>query len=213
MDFIPKEIIEYCEYNTSDEELYLKELNRFTNLNVLNSRMISGHLQGKTLEMLSLMIQPKYILEIGTYTGYSALCLSKGLQSDGKLITIDKNEELEDIVNSFVQKSDFSNKIEMIVGDAIKIIPTLKYMWDLVFIDADKENYMEYYNLIISNVKSGGIIIVDNVLWSGKVAKKVDDKDEVTKLIIEFNKSIKEDTRVENLLLPIRDGLNIIRKI
>lgn len=213
MDFIPKEIIDYCELNSSEEDSDLKELNRYTNLNVLNSRMISGHLQGKTLEMLSLILQPKYILEIGTYTGYSAICLAKGLQSEGKLITIDKNEELEDIVKEFVNKFNYNNKIKMMIGDAKTIIPNLEYKWDLVFIDADKENYLEYYNLVISNVRPGGVIIVDNVLWSGKVVSNIEDKDLVTNLIVQFNKAIKDDSRVENVLLPIRDGLNIIRKI
>ena len=212
MDFIPEEILSYCENNSSDEQSVLTDLNRYTHLNVLNSRMISGHLQGKTLEMFSLMMQPKYILEIGTYTGCSAICLAKGLQNSGKLITIDKNEELEDVVRTFTEKAGVSDKVEMLVGDALKIVPTLNYDWDIVFIDADKENYINYYEMVIPNLKSGAVIIADNVLWSGKVTQNIVDKDTTTKQIVKFNTLVKEDSRVENILLPIRDGLNIIRK-
>ena len=205
-------IEEYAESNTSLESEVLKELNRQTHLKVLKPRMLSGHLQGRVLSMLSKMIQPKRILEIGTYTGYSALCLAEGLQEKGKLITIDKNYELEGIVRKYFQKANFEDKIDYIIGDAIEIIPQLENDFDLVFIDADKSNYINYYNMLISGMKSGSYIIADNVLWSGKVTEKAKKDDKDTLILQEFNKMIQNDERVENVLIPILDGLMILRK-
>ena len=174
-------------------------------------RMISGHFQGRVISMLTKMIKPKNILEIGTYTGYSALCFAEGLIDGGKIITIDINVELEDLVRKYFDKSEYKNQIEYRLGDAADIIPTLNETFDIVFIDADKENYSKYYDLIFDNVTKGGYIIADNVLWSGKVVGNKIDKD--TRAILEFNKKIQEDDRVENVLFPIRDGLLITRKL
>lgn len=207
-DFIQK----YAEAHTSPESDVLKELNRQTHLKVLMPRMLSGHLQGRFLAMISQMLAPKRILEIGTYTGYSALCLAEGLQENGKLITIDKNEELENFAKNFFVKAGFEKKIEMLIGNALEIIPTLQETWDLVFIDADKLNYAKYYEMVLPQVRKGGWIIADNVLWSGKVADtQFTDKD--TEALRAFNSLVQNDTRVENLLLPLRDGLMIARKL
>ncbi|WP_448530338.1 O-methyltransferase [Raineya sp.] len=207
-DFIQK----YAEIHTSPENDVLKELNRQTHLKVLMPRMLSGHLQGRFLAMISQMLAPNRILEIGTYTGYSALCLAEGLQENGKLITIDKNEELEDFAKNFFAKAGFEKKIEMLIGNALEIIPTLQETWDLVFIDADKLNYAKYYEMVLPQVRKGGWIIADNVLWSGKVADtQFTDKD--TEALRAFNSLVQNDTRVENLLLPLRDGLMIARKL
>ncbi len=212
MEFISEALATYCENHTSPENDLLKLVSRETHLKVLRARMLSGHLQGRTLSLFSKMIKPKYVLEIGTYTGYSALCMAEGLQADGKLVTIDINEELEDFVQDFFTQSTYKNQIEYKIADAIELIPTLNYDWDLVFIDADKINYINYYNLLIDNLKSGAYIIADNVLWSGKVVEPVSAKDKDTQLLLDFNKLIHDDQRVENLLLPIRDGLMILRK-
>jgi predicted O-methyltransferase YrrM len=173
--------------------------------------MLSGHFQGRVLSMLSKMIQPKDILEIGTYTGYSSLCFAEGLAEGGHIITIDKNEELEDLVHDFVSRSEYKDQIKCMVGDAMKIVPQLKRSFDLVFIDADKGNYLNYYSMVMNKIRKGGYIIIDNVLWSGKVLDKVQDNDEDTKVLIELNKTIHEDSRVEEVLLPIRDGLFVVR--
>jgi predicted O-methyltransferase YrrM len=173
--------------------------------------MLSGHLQGRLLSMLSRMKSPKRILEIGTYTGYSALCLAEGLQDGGTLTTIDINEELEQSVRDYIQKAGMQSKINFLVGNALKLIPTLDEQWDLVFIDADKENYHRYYDLVIDRVNLNGIILADNVLWSGKVLDEKPDKD--TKAIIDFNSKIQNDPRVENVLLPVRDGIMMMRKV
>ena len=190
----------------------LKELNRQTHLKVLQPRMLSGHFQGRFLSMISKMIQPISILEIGTYTGYSALCLAEGLKKGGKLTTIDKNAELEAFVRNFFEKSAYSENIEFVIADAMEYIPSINQSFDLVFIDADKGNYLNYYKLVIDMIPSGGYILADNVLWSGKVIdeKSMNDKD--TKAIMEFNQFVMNDYRVENVLLPIRDGLFLIRK-
>lgn len=211
MEFLSKELATYVEEHTSPEPEVLKRLNRETHAKVLMPRMLSGHLQGRFLSFLSRMLQPKYILEIGTYTGYSALCLSEGITENGKLITIDKNEELESMVRKYISESGKEDTIELRIGNALDIIPTIDLIFDLVFIDADKINYLKYYNLVFDKVKSGGYIIADNVLWSGKV---VDDGklDKDTKAIMEFNDFVHHDDRVENMLLPIRDGLMILRK-
>lgn len=213
MEFIDEKLDKYVCEHTEQEPAYLAELNRRTNLEVLQPRMLSGHFQGRVLSMLSHMIQPKRILEIGTYTGYSALCMAEGLTSDGLLITIDVNEELEEIVNEFIEKANLRSKIKTICGDAMEVIPTLNETFDLVFIDADKKNYVNYYKLVFDKVSPGGYIIADNVLWSGKVIDEKSQNDASTKAILAYNKLIHEDKRVQEILLPIRDGLMIARKI
>ncbi|QSE97637.1 O-methyltransferase [Fulvivirga lutea] len=212
MDFIDSKIQKYSEDHTDKESDILKELNRETHLKILKPRMLSGHLQGRALSMFSKMIAPKYILEIGTYTGYSAICMAEGLQADGKLITIDINEELESIVSKYVKKAGYEDRIIQKFGNALDILPELDFAWDLVFIDADKDNYANYYDLVIDKVNVGGYIIADNVLWSGKVVEEVKSNDKDTQALIEFNKKVHTDNRVENILLPIRDGLMILRK-
>jgi predicted O-methyltransferase YrrM len=212
MNFIDKEIEDYALNHTKPESELLKKLNRETHAKIMMPRMLSGHLQGRLLSMLSNMIKPEYILEIGTYTGYSALCLAEGLIANGKLITIDINEEIEKFTRSFFEQSEFKNKIEYYIGNALSIIPTINHPFDIVFIDADKENYAAYYDLVFDKVKKGGYIIADNVLWSGKVLIDNSKLDKDTKAIKAFNDKIQEDKRVENILLPIRDGLMICRK-
>jgi predicted O-methyltransferase YrrM len=214
MKFLPEEIEAYSEAHTENESSLLKSLNRETYANVLNPRMLSGHIQGRFLSMLSRMIRPERILEIGTYTGYSAICLCEGLSENGKLITIDINEELETFTRGYFERSGLGDKIDYRIGNAIDIIPDLHETFDLVFMDADKINYISYFNLSIDIVRPGGFIIADNVLWSGKVAdpdlKKI-DKD--TQTLMDFNRMVQEDPRVSNILLPVRDGLMIIQKL
>lgn len=212
MDFLPPSIAAYSNTHTSPESEVLSQLNRETHAKVLQARMLSGHLQGRFLAMISHMILPKNILEIGTYTGYSALCLAEGLQKNGKLITIDINEELEAFTRSFFEASGLASSIDFRIGNALQIIPTLPETFDLVFIDADKPNYANYYNLVIEKVRIGGFIIADNVLWSGKVANTGSKIDKDTQNMLDFNQKIHEDERVENVLLPIRDGLMVVRK-
>jgi predicted O-methyltransferase YrrM len=212
MEFIDPILDQYvCDHTAQEGEL-LKKINRETHLEVLQPRMLSGHFQGRVLSMFSKMIKPNRILEIGTYTGYSALCLAEGLTAEGKLVTIDVNEELEYRVRSYFDNSEFSQKITYLVGDAIKLIPTIYEKWDIVFIDADKLNYLNYYQLVFSSVKTGGYIIADNVLWSGKVADTT-KQDRETNVLREYNDYIHNDPRVEEVLMPIRDGLMIARKI
>lgn len=212
MEFIDPQLDKYvCDHTQSEPEI-LSELNRRTHLEVLQPRMLSGHFQGRVLSMLSHMIKPRRVLEIGTYTGYSALCFAEGLSDDGKVITIDVNEELEDLVRSFVSKSGFEDRVEYLIGDAAHFIPVLNEEWDIVFIDADKKSYCNYYNLVFDKVKKGGYIIADNVLWSGKVLEDYESLDRETKIIMDYNNMIQNDPRVENVLLPIRDGLMIARK-
>lgn len=213
MNFLPEEIENYSEAHTSPESNVLKELNRKTYAQVLNPRMLSGHLQGRLLAMLSKMIKPKRILEIGTYTGYATQCLAEGLAIDGAIDTLEKNVELKHIIDEHFAKADLTNKINLHIGNALQIIPDLNFEYDLVFIDADKENYSNYFDLIINKVSPGGFIIADNVLWSGKVLEPVDEKDIDTKAIIEFNQKIQRDKRVFNLLLPVRDGLMVMQKL
>ena len=213
MDFIDQKLDTYvCAHSENESEL-LNELNRQTNLTVLQTRMLSGHLQGRVLSMLSHMIKPNRILEIGTYTGYSALCLAEGLTENGKLITIDINEELEDITREYIQKAKMENVIDYVIGNAMEIIPTLTEEFDIVFIDADKSNYCNYYKLVFDKVKKGGYIIADNVLWSGKVLEEYNLLDADTKVIVDYNRMIHDDSRVQEVLLPIRDGLMIARKL
>ncbi len=211
MEFISQELDQYCCAHTADENDLLKRVNRETHVEVLQPRMLSGHFQGRVLSMLSKMIQPQRILEIGTYTGYSALCMAEGLSTDGKLVTIDVNEELAQRVQGYFDASAFAKQIHYIISPALDVIPTLNETWDLVFIDADKQNYIEYYELILPLVRSGGYVILDNVLWSGKVAEP-DKNDKDTVLLRKLNELIHEDERVEEVLLPIRDGLMIARK-
>ena len=212
MEFIDEKLDEYVCLHTSEEDDLLKELNRQTHLKVLQPRMLSGHFQGRFLSMISKMIQPNTILEIGTYTGYSALCLAEGLKKEGKLVTIDKNAELEEFARNFFEKSAYSQNIEYVITDAMKYIPTIKQSFDLVFIDADKGNYLNYYELVMDMIPSGGYILADNVLWSGKVIEEKSMNDKDTKAIMEFNSFVMNDNRVENVLLPIRDGLFLVRK-
>ena len=212
INFIDDNILNYSISKSEKESKLLNDLYRETYLKVLNPRMISGHYQGRILSLISKIISPKKILEIGTYTGYSAICLCEGMDNDGILHTIDNNKELVKIQNKYFKKANLTNKIVQHSGDAKNIIPTIEEEFDIVFIDADKESYPEYYDLIIKKVRSGGIIIADNILWSGKILEKVEKDDQATKSIIEFNNKIIEDDRVKNIILPIRDGLNIVRK-
>ena len=211
MNFLDAQIEQYAEAHTSPENNLLAKITRDTYLEVLQPRMLSGHLQGRVLSMLSKMIRPNAILEIGTYTGYSALCLAEGLTDDGVLITIDKNIELYDRVNAYFSESEFASKIKMIHGNALHILPKLDQKWDLIFIDADKENYQKYYDMTFQNLNSGGYIIADNVLWSGKVIDP-DENDADTLALRSFNKALVDDSRVEVLILPLRDGLTVLRK-
>ncbi|MDB2408617.1 O-methyltransferase [Crocinitomicaceae bacterium] len=212
MNFIEEKVEEYSIAHTSPESALLNVIDRETHLEVLRPRMLSGHFQGRILSMLAKMVGPTRILEIGTYTGYSALCLAEGLSKDGRLYTIDINEELEDRVRQYFLDSPYNSQIDFIIGDATNLIPTLNENWDMVFIDADKKNYLNYYELVISSVKSGGYIIADNVLWSGKVVEKEHD-DEDTQALRVFNDTLSKDSRLEVVLLPVRDGLLIARKI
>ena len=213
MDFLDPKLSAYAESHTTGENALLQKLNRDTYANVLIPRMLSGHLQGRVLSMFSNMIQPKTILEIGTYTGYSALCLAEGLATGGKLITIDINEELEDMVRSYFEESPYRNQIDFRVGNAMDIIPTIDTEIDMVFIDADKPNYSNYFDLVLPKMRNGGIIIADNVLWSGKVINDEQlQKDEDTKALNAFNQKVMNHPDVENVLMPVRDGLMVIRK-
>ena len=202
----------YCLSVSDSESSVLQEINRDTHANILQPRMLSGHFQGRTLAMLSNLMKPDFILEIGTFTGYSAICMAEGLSETGKLLTIDINEEMESIARRNIQKAGFENKIELKIGDAAEIIPELTQPIDLVFIDADKKNYPMYYDLVFDKVSTGGLIICDNVLWDGKVFDPT-AKDKKTKILREFNLKLKEDNRIEKVLLPVRDGLFLARKI
>ena len=212
-DFVDKKILEYIQDKSSEESKILNDLSRETHLKVLNPRMLSGHYQGRLLSLISKLIKPKSILEIGTYTGYSTLCLLEGLEKKGLIHTIDHNEELLNIQNKFFKRGKVTNRIKQYTGDAKEIIKNLKVKFDLIFIDADKENYPLYYDLVFDKLNSGGIIIADNILWSGKILEKVEKDDYATQSIINFNNKIKNDKRVEKIILPIRDGLSLIRKI
>ena len=211
MHFLPEEIDNYVVNHSQQEPEILQELSKETWQKVLNPRMLSGAFQGRVLSMISKLIRPTSILEIGTYTGYSALCLAEGMSSEGKIITIDKNEELETLQNKYFEKSGYRNQIEQRVGNAVNIIPKIDRKFDLVFIDADKSNYINYFHLIIDKMNSGGIILSDNVLWSGKVVEALDPKDLDTKILLEYNSLLNSDDRLETVMLPIRDGLTISR--
>ena len=212
MDFIPKEIREYSLSHTTKENELLAKLNRETWAKVMIPRMLSGHLQGRLLSMYSKMLAPKNILEIGTYTGYSALCLAEGLAQNGKLHTIDHNEEVTSFSRKYFELSDYKNNIVQHLGNALEIISKIDVEFQLIFIDADKENYCNYYNLVIEKLTVGGYIIADNVLWSGKVLNP-NEEDNETQALRAFNQRIQEDNRIENILLPIRDGLMLCRKL
>lgn len=212
MDFIDPSIEAYAQEHSENESDLLFNLNRQTHLKVLQPRMLSGHLQGRILSFLSSAIKPKNILEIGTYTGYSALCMAEGLPKNGKLVTIDKNIELETMVKKYINDSPYKNQMEFINANAIDVIPTLNLKWDLVFIDADKENYINYYDLVIDQVNKGGWIIADNVLWSGKVLEEPDTKDKETIILQKFNEKVYHDSRVRNVLFPVRDGMMLMIK-
>jgi len=211
MHFLPEAIDDYIVAHSQLEPPLLSQLNRETNQKVMQPRMLSGHYQGRVLSLLSKMKMPKSILEIGTYTGYSALCLAEGLSKDGSLHTIDVNEELYDFQKKYFDKSDYKDQIKQYLGDAAKVIPEIDAKFDLVFIDADKPNYPTYFELIIEKMNPGGIILSDNVLWSGKVVETIKKDDESTLALLEYNRLLAEDKRVETVILPIRDGLTLTR--
>ena len=212
MEFIDQALDDYCCAHTTAEPALLAKLNRDTHVNILQPRMLSGHFQGRLLSLLSKMIRPERILEIGTYTGYSALCMAEGLTENGKIITLDINAQLEDFVREYIAESEYASKIDYRICNAMEEIPTMDEQFDLVFIDADKMNYINYYHLVFDKVKPGGYIFSDNVLWSGKVVQTEGKIDKDTQLLKEFNELIHNDPRVENILLPIRDGIMIARK-
>jgi len=211
MHFLSPLLEEYIQNHSEDEPQLLQELTRETHLKVVRPRMLTGHFQGRVLSMLSKIISPKNILEIGTYTGYSALCLAEGLQQDGQLHTIDINEELNEIQRKYFDKSGFATQIIQHTGNALDIIPELNMTFDLVFIDAEKTEYPNYLEVVLQKTRAGSLILSDNVLWSGKVVEPLDDKDKATKAVLEYNRILKEDERLETILLPIRDGLTLSR--
>ena len=212
MNFLPKLIAQYCEQNTQPEDPVLHELFRETHQKVLRSRMLSGHNQGILLTLLSKLCKPKCILEIGTYTGYSAICLAKGLRKGGVLHTLDINEELEDFCQRFFEKAGFSSQIKQHIGNALDTLPTIEGPFDVVFMDADKKNYLNYLALIEDKMPSGSLLLIDNVLWSGKVVEPVDEKDLDTQVLVNLNKHITNSDKWENVLIPIRDGLMMALK-
>jgi predicted O-methyltransferase YrrM len=207
--FIPEKLDDYVVQHTENEPELLRELSRETFQKMLQPRMLSGHFQGRILSFLSKLIRPKKILELGTFTGYSALCLAEGLDKDGELHTIDKNEELVSFQRRYFNRSIHGSKIHQHTGCALEIIKKLNYKFDLIFIDADKSNYVNYFNLLADKIKRGGVLISDNVLWSGKVIEPLENSDLSTKVLLEYNKLLKEDPRFETILLPIRDGLTL----
>ena len=211
MHFLSDDLEHYIEQHSQKEPELLAQLNKETYQKILLPRMLSGHFQGRVLSMLSKLIRPVTILEIGTYTGYSALCLCEGMQENGVLHTIDIKEELVDFQRKYFDKSPWGSQIVQHLGEAMDIIPTIDTKFDLVFIDADKENYINYFHLIVPKMNKGGIILSDNVLWSGKVVEEVNPNDVSTKVLVEYNKMVNEDERVETVLLPIRDGLTVSR--
>ena len=208
-----EQIESYCEMHSSKESDLLYRLNRETHLKILNPRMIAGQLQGGFLTMISKMLKPSNILEIGTFTGYSALCLAEGLQPNGELHTIEMDEELEEIITKYINLSEHKEKLHLHIGNALEIIPKLNKTWDLVFIDAEKTEYLQYYKMVLPSVKNGGFLLIDNVLWNGKVIEPIAKNDTDTQAIVEFNRFIKNDYRVKTLFLPLRDGLLLIEKL
>lgn len=211
MHFITQKLDDYVVAHSQKEPELLQQLTRETYQKILQPRMLSGHYQGRVLSMISKLVNPNSVLEIGTYTGYSALSLAEGMQKNGQLHTIDVNEELVDFQRKYFDKSGYGNQIHQHLGSAINIIPTLDAKFDLVFIDADKPNYVNYFNIIIDKMNPGGIILSDNVLWSGKILEPLQPKDESTKVLLEYNRLLNEDPRIETVLLPIRDGLTVSR--
>ena len=211
MDFLPENIQKYISDISQSESLILKELNRYTNSKVILPRMLSGHVQGRFLSMISKLVNPEIIVEVGTYTGYSCLCLAEGLKKNGKIITIEKDEEFASIAKKFFDRSSYKEKISLLIEDATKAIENISEKIDLAFIDADKVNYTKYYNMLFPKVKIGGLIVADNVLWSGKVIEDVSDNE--TQSIKNFNSKVKNDERVENLIVGIRDGIMVCQKI
>lgn len=213
MHFISEELEEYVALHSENEPELLAALNRETHQKILQPRMLSGHFQGRVLSMISKLVNPKHILEIGTYTGYASLCLAEGLPEDGTLDTIDNNEELYDFQKKYFEQSQWKGQITQHLGNALDIIPALNKKFDLVFIDADKENYINYFEMTVPLMNKGGIILSDNVLWSGKVLEPVKANDRSTQILLQYNKLLKEDKRVETVLLPIRDGLTVSRVV
>jgi caffeoyl-CoA O-methyltransferase len=213
MGLLSDDIEHYINAHTEEEDDLLSQLNRETHLRALKPRMLSGGYQGRLLAMLSRLTKPRRILEIGTFTGYSALCLCEGLTSDGILYTIDVNEELESLTRSFLERSPYYSRIDYRIGKALDVIPTIDDVFNFVFIDADKLNYSAYFDLIIDRVNSGGLIIADNVLWDGKVAGAVKANDKDTRALLTFNEKVHNDKRVRNVLLPVRDGLMLLEKV
>ncbi len=212
MNFLPENIDQYVVNHSQKEPQVLQELSKETWQKVLNPRMLSGAFQGRVLSMISKIIQPKKVLEIGTYTGYSAICIAEGLSKGGIIHTIDKNEELEDIQNKYFIKSGFRNQIQQHYGNALELIPKFKETFDMIFIDADKSNYSNYFNLLINKIRPGGIILSDNVLWSGKVVEPLAPNDIDTRALLAYNKLVNSNDQIETLILPIRDGLTLSRK-
>lgn len=213
MHFISEQLENYVANHSEDEPELLAKLNRETHQKILQPRMLSGHFQGRVLSMLSKIVHPKNILEIGTYTGYATLCMAEGLAKEGTIDTLDNNEELYDFQRRYFDLSPWANQIHQHLGNALDIIPTLNKKFDLVFIDADKENYIHYFHAIVPMMNPGGIILSDNVLWSGKVLGEVKANDKSTKVLLEYNELLKKDARIETVLLPIRDGLTVSRVV
>ena len=214
MDFLNTNIADYVDQHTESEPQLLYRLNRKTHLEVMNPRMIAGHFQGRLLSMLSNMIKPKTILEVGTYTGYSAICFAEGLAENGEIHTIDNNEELEPIQTEFFKKAGILDTVKRYVGDALEIIPKINQEFDVVFLDADKANYCNYFEMTLPKLKTGGYLLADNVLWSGKILEENPKKDDIDTIGLKrFNKMVQDDPRVQNILLPIRDGLMVCRKL
>ena len=211
MDFLPENIQKYISDISQSESPILKELNRYTNSKVILPRMLSGHVQGRFLSMISKLVNPEIIVEVGTYTGYSCLCLAEGLKKNGKIITIEKDEEFTSIARKFFDRSKYKEKISLIIDDATNVIENINEKIDLAFIDADKVNYSKYYDMLFPKLKIGGLIVADNVLWSGKVTEDVSDNE--TQSIKNFNTKVKNDERVENLIVGIRDGIMVCQKI
>ena len=211
MHFLPEKLDDYIVDHSQKEPELLQQLSKETWQKVLAPRMLSGHFQGRVLSLISKIINPKYILEIGTYTGYSALCLAEGIQTKGLLHTIDNNEEIFDLQRKYFDKSIYGNQIIQHIGNALNVIPSLDITFDLVFIDADKKNYPNYLEIILPKLKSGSIILSDNVLWTGKVIEPLQKSDQDTKALLEYNKMINEHSQLETVLLPIRDGLTLTR--
>jgi len=212
MNFISEKLNDYIKKHSNKESDLLKELSRETKLKTLNSRMLSGSYQGRILSMISKLTKPKYILEIGTYTGYSSLCLAEGMKNDGELHTIDKNEELYDFQKKYFNKSGYGDKIFQHLGNALELIQTINKKFDLIFLDADKENYAKYLELLVNKLNTNGVLVTDNVLWSGKVTMPISDEDLSTQEIDKFNKLLNQRSDMETIILPIRDGISISRK-